>query len=194
MARFANKLRAVLSLMCLDSPSSDTSSQTEDNEIQDQAQSRTETHSYPRNTLMCLPTELRMLIYQFALQDVVDDSVAIDRCPAVRQSLPRLGGLALPMISRTIRKESLDVYGPLIKAHHESLWEHYIGLQDAAWQLPAPERYQDLDAEYDAYLHWRAMGCLQRVVNCMWVNDCYVRGYYGELHAEGRMAEWRARV
>lgn len=184
--------------MCLHLLSTDVASEVEDNELQDQTPTRTDTQSYPSNTLMGLPTELRMLIYQSALQDVVasvvDNSTSADRHPTIRHSIPRLGGLALPMVSRTIRKESLDVYGPLIKAHHGSLWEHYIGLQDAAWQLPAPERYQDLDAEYHAYLRWRAVGCLLRAVNCMWVNECYVRGYYGELHAEGRMAEWRARV
>ncbi|KAM0711725.1 hypothetical protein Q7P35_001093 [Cladosporium inversicolor] len=159
MAGLANKSRAVWSLMCLDLPFTDDASEVEDNELQVRKRTRAKpetTQSPARNTLMGLPAELRMIIYQFALQDivdsVVDDSISADRHPAIRHSIPRLGGLALPVVSRTIRKESLDAYGPLIKAHHESLWEHYIGLQDMAWQLSLPGRYQDLDAEFGAYL------------------------------------------
>ena len=158
MARFAHKLRAVLSLMCLELPSTDDASETEDHELQVRKRTRkqpAETPHYPENTLMGLPTELRALIYKFALQDVVDTIVReapalsyhstlddfVDRStdrrlssiPPCRNSLrpaPRLGGLALPCTSRVLRKESLDVYGPLVKAHHERLWERYIGLQN----------------------------------------------------------------
>lgn len=236
MARFANKLRAVFSLMCLDMPSTDQDSETDDNKVQVLKHTRSKsakTHSYPRNTLMGLPTELRLLIYKFALQDVVDsivkDSVAGERrlerrlssyifalqpvtdtsvhgrpsppaIPLRRSSImpsqqpPRLGGLALPLTTRTLRKEILDVYGPLLKAHRHRLWEYYIGLQNGAEHVSLDEHESLLDAEVDAYLQWRAIGCLQRVVNCMYVNECYVRGYHGQLHTEARMSEWLARV
>jgi hypothetical protein len=110
------------------------------------------------------------------------------------QQPPRLGGLALPLTTRTLRKESLDVYGPLLKAHRHRLWEYYIGLQNGAEHVSLDEHESLLDAEVDAYLQWRTIGCLQRVVNCMYVNECYVRGYHRELHTEARMSEWLARV
>ena len=236
MARLAKKLRAVFSLMCLDLPSTDENSKTDDNKSRVRKHPTTKpakTHFYPRNTLMGLPTELRLIIYKFALQDVVDsivdDSIAGERrlerrlssymfalqevtdtsvhgrvspsLIALRRSTfrpsqhpPRLGGMALPVTTRTLRKESLDVYGPLLKTHQNRLWEHYISLQNGAENDSLAEQNRHLDAEVDAYLHWRAVGCLQRVVNCMYVNECYVRGYHRELHTEARMSEWLARV
>lgn len=236
MARLANKLRAVFSLMCLDVRSTDDASETDDNKVQVREHTSPKsarTHSYPRNTLMGLPTELRLIIYKFALQDVVDsivaDAIAGERrlerrlssyifalqpvtdtsvhgrlappsIPLRRRSImpsqqpPRLGGLALPLATRTLRKESLDVYGPLLKAHQDRLWNYYISLQNGAEQVSLDEHESLLDAEVDAYLQWRAIGCLQRVVNCMYVNECYVRGYHRELHTQARMSEWLARV
>ena len=236
MARLANKLRAVLSLMCLVLPSTDENSETNDNENRVRKHTRTKsakTHSYPRNTLMGLPTELRLLIYKLALQDVidsiVDNAIAGERrlerrlssymfalqqvsdpsvqgrlspssIPLRRSSImpsqqpPRLGGLAFPLTTRTLRKESLDVYGPLLKAHQSRLWDYYIGLQNGAEQVSLDEHESLLNAEVNAYLQWRAVGCLLRVVNCMYVNECYVRGYHRELHTEARMSEWFARV
>ena len=155
------------------------------------------THSYPSNTLLGLPTELPIIVYQFALQDVVDSIVhesSSERHGFRYQSTPCLGGLALPLINRTMRKESLDVYGPMVKARQQQLWDNYTGLQNMALQLPVRERFRDLNDEFDAYLRWRAVGRLLRVVNCMYINECYVRGYYGELHEEARVSEWRARV
>lgn len=78
------------------------------------------------------------------------------------QQPPRLGGLALPLTTRTLRKESLDVYGPLLKAHQDRLWSYYISLQNGAEQVSLDEHESLLDAEVDAYLQWRAIGCLQR--------------------------------
>jgi hypothetical protein len=200
MARIANKFRAILSLMCLGLPSTDDKSETEDNEFQVRERIMTKsatTHSYPRNTLMGLPTELRLIIYKFALQDIVD-TIVCDRgckCLFIRyDSARRLGGMALPLTSRTMRKESVDVYGPLVKQHRDNQRQRYIDLRDEAIRLPAVERRGHVRAGADAYLRWRAVQCLQRVVNGMYINECYVRGYYGELHAEARMAEWRARV
>lgn len=227
MAKFANKLRAVCSLICLDLPSTDENSDFEHNEFQVHKRTRIEsanTQSHARTTLMGLPIELRLIIYQFALQDVVDSIIQESICKERRltsyrfalqdvtdssvharpspssiplrrsfirasQYPPRLGGLALPMISRTIRKESLDVYGPMLKAHQQSLWDHYIGLQKIAEQVSLAKQNLLLDAEVSAYLHWRTIGCLQRVINCMYVNDCDVRGYHGELHTEARVSE-----
>lgn len=187
MAGLARKLRAVLSLMCLDSPSRDDASETEDDEVQLRKRTRTKsakTHSYPKNTLMGLPTELRLIIYRFALQDVVESIVSeavYERHSISPKSMPCLGGLALPLINRTTRKESLDAYGPLVEQHLRTLWQHYICLHKESARIPALEQNRAVLAEVDAYLRWRAVGRLQRVVNCMYINECYVRGYYGEL-------------
>lgn len=197
MARLARKLRAVLSLMCLRLDSADDDSEPEDNEIQDPGCVRTETQSYPKNTLLGLPTELRLIIYRFALQDVVDTIISeavSERRTTSPRFMPCLGGLALPLINRTIRKESLDAYGPLVKQNLKTLWQHYICLQKESARLPALEQNRAVPAEVDAYLRWRAVGRLQRVINCMYINECYVRGYYGELYAEARASEWSARV
>jgi hypothetical protein len=197
MARIVRKLRAVLSLMCLDLPSTDNDGETDNDEIQVLRSVRAETHFYPKNTLMGLPTELRLIIYRFALQDVVDtivSEVVFERRTTIPRFMTCLGGLALPLINRTIRKESLDAYGPLVKQHLRTLWQHYIRLQKESARLPALEQNRAVLAEVDAYLRWRAVGRLQRVINCMYINECYVRGYYGELYAEARASEWRERV
>lgn len=98
---------------------------------------------------MGLPTELRLIIYQFALQDIID-SILYDpnfRRGVIRYEYAlrghfhrnqeahppthlRLGGLALPLVNRTMRKESLDVYGPLVQKHKKILYDHFIGLQN----------------------------------------------------------------
>ncbi|GAB7330410.1 hypothetical protein MBLNU13_g02030t1 [Cladosporium sp. NU13] len=236
MARLVNKLRAVFSLMCLDLPSMNETSETDDNNPRARKHTRTKsakTHSYPKNSLMGLPTEPRLIIYKLVQQDVVDtiadDSIAGERrlerrlnsymfalqnvtdpsvqgrlsppsIPLRRSSImpsqqpPRLGGLALPLTILALRKESLDVYGPLLKAHQQRFWDHYIGLQNAAKNDSLDGQESLLDAEVDAYLQWRAIGCLQSVTNCMYVNECYVRGYNEALHTEARMLEWLARV
>lgn len=199
-ARLARKLRAVLSLMCLDLPSRDEASETEDNELQVRKRTKAKsakTHTYPRNSLMGLPTELRLIIYQFALQDVVESIVSeavSERRTAIPKFMPCLGGLALPFTNHTIRKESLDAYGPLVKQHLKTLWQHYVCLQKESARLPALEQNRAVLAEVDAYLRWRAVGRLQRVITCMYINECYMRGYYGEFYAEARTSEWRARV
>lgn len=190
----------MLSLMCLDLPSRDEASETDDDELQLRKRTRTKstkTHSYPRNTLMGLPTELRLIIYQFTLQDAVDSiaSEAVsERYTTNLESMPCLGGLALPLTNHTIRKESLDAYGPLVKQHLKTLWQHYICLQKESARIPALEQNRAVLAEVDVYLRWRVVGRLQRMINCMYINECYVRGYYGELYAEARAKEWRARV
>lgn len=146
MTRITKKLRAVLSLMCLDLPSRDEASETEDDEFQLRKRTRTKsakTHSYPSNTLMGLPTELRLIIYKFVLQDVVDSiakEAVSDRYTINLKSMPCRGGLALPLTDHTIRKESLDAYGPLVKQHLKTLWQHYICLQKESARLPALEQ------------------------------------------------------
>jgi hypothetical protein len=75
MAKLRNKLRGVLSAMCLELPSTNDTSDIDDSKIHFHRHIRpepAETPSYPRNTLMGLPVELRTIIHQFALQDVVD--------------------------------------------------------------------------------------------------------------------------
>jgi hypothetical protein len=200
MASIATKLRAVLTLMCIDLPSRDEPSETEDKHVRVRKRIKTKsanTLGHARNTLMGLPTELRLTIYQFALQDVVDSTVsqASWKPRAISyHSESYLGGLALPLINRTLRKESLDAYGPLVKKHRNNLWQHYIGLQEEAIRLPVLERLRDLNEEFDAYYRWRAVERLQRVVDCLYVDECFVCGYCGELHAGTRRLEWRARA
>jgi hypothetical protein len=83
---------------------------------------------YPRNTFIGLPVELRLIIYEFALQDNFDSIIPepsspsasseldILRSSAILQPLPFLGGLALNHTSQTIRKESLASFSPLLSA------------------------------------------------------------------------------
>jgi len=167
---------------------------------------------------MGLPTELRAIIYQFALQDIIDnivnDSNFVDRIITYEAALrgrpvrvnngrsplrrrPRhLGGLALPLTNRTIREESLDVYGPLVKRHSYNLWRRYIDVlhMTPALDVSRDEMVRHVEALFEAGDRWHAVECLQRVINCMYIKECYVRGYYGGLHTEARMSEWRARV
>jgi hypothetical protein len=236
MARITNKFRAVLSLMCHGLPSTDDNStddnsaydnskddksETEDNESQVRKRFRTKsttTQGYARNTLMGLPTELRAIIYKFALQDIIDtivnDSNSVERIityeaalrgrpvrvnngrSPLRRRPRRLGGLALPLTNRTIRKESLDVYGPLVKRHSYNLWRCYIDVLDMmpALDVSRDEMVRHMEALFEAGGRWHAVECLQRVINCMYIKECYVRGYYGELHTEARASEWRARA
>ena len=225
-----------MSSMCLDFPTTDHADETEDNEFQVRKHTRirsADTPYYARNTLMGLPTELRIIIYQFVMQDVVDailyrapdsidfiermeivihracqdndltianetrspSSVPLGRCSVQSsQRVAPLGALALPHTTSQLRKESLDVYGPFLKVHHDRIWKHYIGLQDMARRASKHERRQLLDAEINAYSRWCTVALLQRRINCMYCNDCFIRGYFRELHTEDKSSEWHARI
>jgi hypothetical protein len=131
-----NKLRAIFASMCLELPSSTNDfSDFEDDEVQVRRHVKV-TPSYPENTLMGLPTELRLMIYEFVLHDVVKKEV-IRAYPApitdatVLGTEPKrpsrhstlLGSLALPHICCIVRQESLDVYTRLLKKHERSVWQ-----------------------------------------------------------------------
>jgi hypothetical protein len=182
MAKIRNKLRDILSVMCLDLTSANDINETENNEVHFRRHIRTkpaETPCYARNTLMGLPTELRLIIYDLVLQDVTVRQI-LRTCPApgtapttVRserssQHSPLLGGLALPRVSRTVRQDSLDVYTRLLKTHEKSIWDMYIDLQNMAKQALVPEQSRLLDAEVDAFLHWCAAGDMLRRIECMY--------------------------
>jgi hypothetical protein len=91
------------------------------------------TQIYARNTLMGLPSELRLMIYDFALQTNIDSivcaplsplSMSVDEImdsPATKRPLPFLGGLALHHTNQTIRKESLHDFLPFL-----SIQKHVI--------------------------------------------------------------------
>jgi hypothetical protein len=88
------------------------------------------TQIHPRNTLVGLPAELRLIIYEFALQDTID-SLVFTPPPRTYEdykkacgeltALPFLGALALNHTSRLIREESLDTFSSLLDAHYQAI-------------------------------------------------------------------------
>jgi hypothetical protein len=181
MAMIRNKLRAIFASMCLELPSSTNDfSDFEDDEVQVRRHVKV-TPSYPENTLVGLPTELRLMIYEFVLHDVVKKEV-IRAYPApitdatVLGTEPKrpsrhstlLGSLALPHICCIVRQESLDVYTRLLKKHERSVWQLYTDLQNMAKTAPLSRQNRLLDEEVDAYFHWREIGDLRRRIERMY--------------------------
>jgi hypothetical protein len=87
------------------------------------------TQTNARNTLTDLPTELRLIIYKFALQDTVDSLVLtppktdaeFKTACAELQPSPFPGVLALNHTSRFFREESLDTFSSLLDAHFRAI-------------------------------------------------------------------------
>lgn len=114
-------------------------------------------HPYAENTFIGLPTELRLRIYRFALQDNID-SILITESPHSRSTFittvlefplqPFLGGLALNHTNRAIRRESLDAFTPLWGAHQTAIRQHQDELEIARKQTPVlSERWNALEVD-----------------------------------------------
>ena len=184
MAKLRDKLRGILSAMCLKLPSANDTSDIEDSKVHFRRHIRpepAETPSYPTNTLMGLPTELRLMIYEFVLHDVVkkevvrayptpitDATVLGTEPKRPSRHSPLLGSLALPHICRIVRQESLDVYTRLLKKHERSVWQLYTDLQNMAKTAPLSRQNRLLDEEVDTYFHWREIGYLRRRIEGMY--------------------------
>jgi hypothetical protein len=84
---------------------------------------------HAKNTFLGLPAELRLIVYEFALQDHIDSIYSTPPSPMSRpyseivkareefRPPPFLGGFALNHTSRLVRKESLYLFESLLHEH-----------------------------------------------------------------------------
>jgi hypothetical protein len=141
---------------------------------------------YARNTLMGLPAELRLIIYEFTLQDNINTialTVPSELAPlhnSVKKPTlwpPFRGGLALCQTNRTIRTEALFAYPPLMKSHHKmalEAWKHLTSETQRA--IGHEDREIKSRAGSDAWDHEMAMTSLSfRILVCKreWFDDAH---------------------
>jgi hypothetical protein len=96
--------------------------------------------THARNTFLGLPAELRLIVYEFALQDHIDSIYSTPPSPIsrpfseivkAREELrppPFLSGLALNHTNRIIRNGSLDLFECLLHAHFRAAVANIHGL------------------------------------------------------------------
>jgi hypothetical protein len=101
----------------------------QDNEGSDGAPQVPDIRTHAKNTFLGLPAELRLIVYEFALQDHIDSIYSMPPSPMSRpyseiskareelQPPPFLGGVTLSHTNRLIRKESLYLFKSLLNAH-----------------------------------------------------------------------------
>lgn len=110
--------------------------------------------------LMTLPTEMRIMIYKFALQHILDD--AYDKAPGQTRVLHGVknsrgdsnrlpfytGALALVHTNRTIRAESLDTLATHMGAHVDRLKAEFHNIDSNVTR--AVERLDDPGLDLEA--------------------------------------------
>jgi hypothetical protein len=101
----------------------------QDNEGSDGAPQVPDIRTHTKNTFLGLPAELRLIVYEFALQDHIDSIYSTPPSPMSRpcseivkareelQPPPFLGGFALNHTSRLVRKETLYLFESLLHVH-----------------------------------------------------------------------------
>lgn len=137
--------------------------------------------------ILRLPAELRIMIYDFALQDTLDAAAAIETKiengepgPRFKQPLfsPFVGALALRQTNRKLLNEGLDIMIPLVHAKAEKL---HNASDLAAAHYQAGERNREeaqarSDAFWDAYSLLNLLSTLTLLGTVYWTNNGTPRG------------------
>jgi len=95
--------------------------------------------------LLRLPSELRLAIYDFALQDTLDDTIAQDEASSRLdrtsennpEPLPFIGALAILHTSRALRTEGADTMRSLAEAKRDKLNNALMATYDNMRTLPS---------------------------------------------------------
>jgi hypothetical protein len=161
------------------------------------------TQIYARNTLMGLPSELRLMIYDFALQANIDSivcappsplSVPVDEImdsPATRRPLPFLGGLALQHTDQIIRKESLHDFLSFLSTHKHAILRRDGDLhaaKEAATDAGEHDKARLLSrAWFEASAHYKA-------VQLLWDRGYFCRFGYPSRGRFGKNARVAGKV
>lgn len=95
--------------------------------------------------LLRLPSELRLAIYDFALQDTLDDTIAQDKASSRLdrtsednpEPLPFIGALAILHTSRALRTEGADTMRSLAEAKRDKLNDALMTTYDNMWTFPS---------------------------------------------------------